>query len=183
MKYNKIPLVFLTVLCMGTRTMCFTISHSSQGAINIIMCVQAYFLKMSWDSYIDSLIAQTEDVAGAVHCDKACIIGLDNGDSWTTQAHPNALKLQTQEGQAIARCFRTKDYTFFKTTGVYVEGTYYIFIRQDDNVVYARTGGEAVTLQATKTAVIIARCPVGSQQGFTNKGVYAIAQYLESQNM
>ena len=176
---------------MGTRAMCFAISHPPQGAMNIIMCnvctgLQAYFsnnVKMSWDSYIDSLIAQTEDVAGAVHCDKACIIGLDNGDSWTTQAHPNALKLQTQEGQAIARCFRTKDFTFFKTTGVYVEGTYYIFIRQDDNVVYARTAGEAVTLQATKTAVIIAHCPVGSQQGFTNKGVYAIAQYLESQNM
>ena len=48
---------------------------------------------------------------------------------------------------------------------------------------HARTGGEAVTLQATKTTVIIAHCPAGSQQGFTNKGVFAIAQYLESQKM
>ena len=48
---------------------------------------------MSWDSYIDNLIAQTKDASGAAHCDRACIIGLDGGAPWTTAAHACALKV------------------------------------------------------------------------------------------
>ena len=44
---------------------------------------------MSWDSYIDNLIAQ----AGAGQVDRACIIGLDGGAPWTSSAHANALKV------------------------------------------------------------------------------------------
>ena len=53
-------------------------------------------LKMSWDSYIDNLIAQTKDASGKAHCDKACIIGLDGGAPWTTSNHPNALQVIPQ---------------------------------------------------------------------------------------
>jgi len=45
---------------------------------------------MSWDSYIDNLIAQTKDASGSEHCDKACIIGIDGGAAWTTAGHGNA---------------------------------------------------------------------------------------------
>ena len=48
---------------------------------------------MSWDSYIDNLIAQTKDATGALHVDRACIIGIDGGAAWTTAAHPNSLKV------------------------------------------------------------------------------------------
>lgn len=48
---------------------------------------------MSWDSYIDNLVAQTKDAAGAAHCDRACIIGLDGGAPWTTSSHACALKV------------------------------------------------------------------------------------------
>ena len=48
---------------------------------------------MSWDSYLDNLIAQTKDASGTVHADKACIIGVDGGAKWTTDAHANALKV------------------------------------------------------------------------------------------
>lgn len=48
---------------------------------------------MSWDGYIDNLIAQTKDSSGATHCDKACIIGVDGGASWTTPAHASALQV------------------------------------------------------------------------------------------
>lgn len=48
---------------------------------------------MSWDSYIDNLIAQTKDGNGSPHCDAACIIGLDGGAPWTTENHPNAFKV------------------------------------------------------------------------------------------
>ena len=50
---------------------------------------------MSWDSYIDNLVAQTKDASGTVHSDKACIIGLDGGAPWTTAGHASALKVRT----------------------------------------------------------------------------------------
>lgn len=48
---------------------------------------------MSWDSYIDNLIAQSKDASGGAHVDRACIIGLDGGGPWTTASHPSALKV------------------------------------------------------------------------------------------
>lgn len=48
---------------------------------------------MSWDSYIDNLLEQTKDAGGNRHCDRACIIGLDGGASWTTAGHASALKV------------------------------------------------------------------------------------------
>lgn len=51
------------------------------------------FLKMSWDSYIDNLVAQTKDASGTAHADKACIIGIDGGAAWTTNGHACALQV------------------------------------------------------------------------------------------
>lgn len=48
---------------------------------------------MSWDSYIDNLVAQSKDGSGTEHCDKACIIGLDGGAPWTSAGHGKALKV------------------------------------------------------------------------------------------
>ena len=48
---------------------------------------------MSWDSYIDNLLAQTKDSAGTQHGDRACIIGLDGGAPWTTAGHSCSLKV------------------------------------------------------------------------------------------
>ena len=71
------------------------------------------------------------------------------------------------------------------TTGVYIEGNYHIFLREDDGkTVMARKGGDGgVTLQSSKTAIVIAHCPQGGQHGNTNKGVAVIAEYLESLGM
>lgn len=49
---------------------------------------------MSWDSYIDNLIAQSKDAQGAVHVDKACIIGLDGGAQWTSNNGSNKIKVK-----------------------------------------------------------------------------------------
>ena len=65
-------------------------------------------LRMSWDSYIDNLIAQTRRVDGVAHCDKACIIGLDGGGPWTSCTHPNALKLQGRKGQTLPNVLEIK---------------------------------------------------------------------------
>ena len=140
---------------------------------------------MSWDSYIDNLIAQSKDGGGQTHVDKVCIIGLDGGAQWTSNDHPAALKLWPVEAENIARCFKTKDFGIFMSSGVRIEGQTYMFLREDDGkVVYAKckkVGG--VTLEASKTAIVIAHCPEGSQQGNCNKGVAVIAEYFESLGM
>ena len=140
---------------------------------------------MSWDSYIDNLISQSKDAVGAVHVDRACIIGLDNGAPWTTAGHPNAFKLQGNEAANIARCFKSKDFTWFMQQGVYAEGQYYVFLRElDGTTVFAKSKGRgSVTLQSSKSAVVIAHCPDDKQQGNCNKAVSVIAEYLESMNM
>ena len=140
---------------------------------------------MSWDSYLDNLVAQTKDSSGAAHVDRACIIGIDGGAAWTTTGHANALQLQGQEGVNISKCFKAKDFSAFMAGGIHLEGTKYQFLRvEDDKVVLGKKKEKgAVTMQASKTAVVIAHCPEGSQQGNCNKGVGVIAEYLESLNM
>ena len=97
----------------------------------------------------------------------------------------NLLQLQGQEGVNIGKCFKSKDFTLFMSSGVRAEGQKYNFLREEDaKTVYAKKKDlGAITAQASKTAVVIGHCPEGSQQGNLNKGVAVIAEYLESLNM
>ena len=95
------------------------------------------------------------------------------------------LQLQGSEGANIARCFKGKDFSAFMSGGIHVEGTKYQFLREEDGklVLAKKKEHGAITLQASKTAIVIAHCPEGGQQGNTNKGVSVIAEYLESLGM
>jgi len=134
---------------------------------------------MSWDSYVDNLMGQC-----AGHADKACIIGQD-GSKWTSDNHACALKITPQEAATIGGAFKGKDWTTFQSSGIIIDGTKYQFLRdEDDKIVLGKKKDQgAVTLQASKTAVVIAHTKEGSQQGNSNKGVAVIAEYLESLNM
>ncbi|XP_020903662.1 profilin [Exaiptasia diaphana] len=140
---------------------------------------------MSWDSYIDNLLAQSKDASGSCHVDRACIIGLDGGAPWTTAGHANSLKLQGQEGANIAKCFKSKDFSAFMASGIRAEGEKYQFLREEEGklVLGKKKDQGAITLQASKTAVVIGHTAEGCQQGNTNKGVAVIAEYLESLGM
>lgn len=140
---------------------------------------------MSWDSYIDNLLGHSKDPTGTSHVDKACIIGLDGGAPWTTAANPNALVLQGSEGANIAKCMKNKDFSPFQAGGVFVTGVKYQFLREEDKkiVMAKKKDHGALTLQSSKTAIVIGHCPEGGQQGLTNKAVATIAEYLESMNM
>lgn len=138
---------------------------------------------MSWNEYIDNLIARSKGSSGKANIDKACIIGLENGNMWTTQENPHVLMLTPGQGMIIAECFRKKDFTAF-STDIHVENEGYIFLRDIDNkMVLARRCNAGITMQASKSAVVIARTREGGQQGITNKAVAKIAYYLESVNM
>ena len=139
-------------------------------------------MSSSWDSYIDNLIERARDQSGTAHMDRACIINIDGGGLWTAPTHPNALKLQGREGVNIANSFKNKDFSAFMTGGMSVEGYYYIFLREDGNVVYARSPG-CVTAHASKTAIIIAHCPTDCQHIIMNNAVAKMVEYLESHDM
>ena len=95
------------------------------------------------------------------------------------------LQLQGQEGANIARAFKSKDFTPFMSNGVRCEGEKYQFLREEEGklVLAKKKGLGAITMQSSKTAIVIAHCGEGSQQGNTNKGVSVIAEYLESLGM
>lgn len=136
---------------------------------------------MSWNAYLDNLIGHTYDASGQAQADKACIIGLD-GAQWTTDDHPNALKLTPQECTQIARTFQFGGFIGFQSSGIHAEGRKYQFLREiDRKTVYGKHKEHGnITLQSSQTAVVIAHGPPGSQQGNMNKGVAVIAEYLES---
>lgn len=140
---------------------------------------------MSWDSYIDNLVAQSKDANGAAHVDKACIIGLDGGAKWTTDSHANAFPLTPTESANIAKCFKSKDFSAFMSGGVHAESTKYQFLREEDGklVLAKKKDFGAISMQSSKTAIVCAHCPEGSQQGNANKAVGVISDYLESLGM
>lgn len=94
-------------------------------------------------------------------------------------------QLQGQEAANIAKCFKSKDFSAFMASGVHAEGTKYNFLRvEDDKLVLAKKKDHgAISMQSSKTAIVIAHCGEGCQQGNANKGVAVIAEYLESLGM
>lgn len=140
----------------------------------------------SWDSYLDNLVSQSKDGAGCAHVDKAVIVALDGGAKWTSDGHARAFKLSQAECAAIARCFKARDFAAFESGGVRCEGCSYLFLREEEGgkVALGRLKGHgAVSMRASKTAVVIGHCPEGCQLGSTNKAVGVVADYLESVNL
>lgn len=95
------------------------------------------------------------------------------------------VQLTPAEAANIGRAFKSADFTMFQAGGVFCEGQKYRFLREEDGcLVLAKLKGQgAITMQSSKTAVVIGHCPEGGQQGMCNKGVDVIAKYLEGMNM
>ena len=93
--------------------------------------------------------------------------------------------MQGTEGANIAKCFKNKDFTAFQAGGIYVEGTKYQFLREEDGKLVhgKKKDSGAISLQCSKTAIVIAHTAEGCQQGNSNKGVAVIVEYLESLGM
>jgi len=138
---------------------------------------------MSWDSYIDNVIAHSKLADGSAQIDKAAIIG-QNGALWTTHTHASALKLSPEEAAAIGSAFAKGDFSGLQSGGVKSEGLKYQFLRGDDELLCAKKVGEgALSCAASATAVVIAHCIEGGQQGKVNTAACTIADYLKSLNM
>jgi len=137
---------------------------------------------MSWDSYIDNVIAHS-NLSGTNQIDKAAIIG-QNGSLWTSHTHASALKLSAEEALAIGQAFANNDQSSLQGNGLYAEGKKFRFLRGDDELICAKLVGEgAITCAASSTAVVVAHCIEGGQQGKVNTATSTVADYLKSLNM
>ena len=134
---------------------------------------------MSWDSYISNLSGQCK---GAL--EKACIIGLD-GSKWTTDAHAQSLKVSLPEAKTLGDIMKKKEFGPFQASGIVVVGIKYQYLREMDGTIVLgkKKDHGAITLQSSKTAVVIGITKEGGQQGDVNKGIAVIAEYLESLGM
>jgi Profilin. len=130
---------------------------------------------MSWNAYIDSVIAESGD-----SCDKVCLIGTD-GSVWTNSEHPAHIAITANEAATIARCITTRDSSPLQASGVVIAGLKYQFLRDDENLILGKKKDNgSVTIVATKTVVIIAHTIEGKSQGKTNSGAGKIQDYFES---
>ena len=86
--------------------------------------------------------------------------------------------LVQKEGIAFIRCY-------FQASGIRAEGVKYQYLREEDGkIVLGRMKDNgAITMQCSKTAIVIAHTKEGSQQGNVNQAVAVIAEYLESVGM
>jgi len=134
----------------------------------------------SWDAYIDSVTATAPN-----DCDLACIIGLDGGAKWTTDAHAQSFKITPDEAVAIARVTKARDTNTWQMGGIIADGIKYQYLRENDDGAFLgkKKDHGAITIQASKSAIVIGHTKEGGQQGNTNKGVDAVAKYLDSLNM
>lgn len=138
----------------------------------------------SWDCYLDNLCEQSKDSNGKSHCDKAAIISLDGGASWASPNLLRGINLSPAEGSKIAIMMKSGDFSSAQANGITLEGVRYQFLREDSKVAFAKkTGYGALTIQKSKSAVVIGHTAEGCQQGNTNKAVGVIADYLESVGM
>ncbi len=83
----------------------------------------------SWNSYLESIVAQSNDSIGKPHCDKAGIIGLDDGELWYDLSAPYALQITSNEAQKIAQAMKSGDFSSMQADGILVEGVKYLFLR------------------------------------------------------
>ena len=164
----------------------FCNSFASFHNVNIVLTVIPFSELcrsiMSWDSYIDNIMGHSK-LGDTCQIDKACIIGLD-GSQWTSDGHACALVLSDEERKKIASEAAKGQNHGFAVSGIKAGGTKYQFLRFDERVFLGKKKGEgSITLQTSKTAVIIAHTYEGGQQGTSNKAVGVIADYLESLGM
>lgn len=130
------------------------------------------------------MITLSNDLSGVPSLDKATIISLDGGASWISPNYPRSLQITPSEGSTIASTMKSKDFTSFQANGIVIEGVKYQFLREDGKVAFAKTKGKgALTIQISKSAVVIGHTVEGRQQGFSNKAVGLIVDYLESIGM
>eukprot|EP00048_Salpingoeca_helianthica_P014334 m.221170 g.221170 ORF g.221170 m.221170 type:complete len:126 (+) comp15734_c0_seq1:87-464(+) len=122
---------------------------------------------MSWQSYITSIL-------GSNFVQKAAIHGLD-GSTWATSP---GFAVTPDEAKALAKASTDPSGLY---SGIFLQGTKYTFVRQDERSTYGRKGSDSgCVIVKTKQAILIGVYEAGVQAGNCNTVVEKMADYLIS---
>merc|ERR1719367_2658002 len=116
--------------------------------------------------------------------DTACIIGKD-GSKWTSDIHPSAIKLETNEAAKIGANFRLNKLVEFQPSGAMIEGTKWMYLSTDDNsgaVTLKKKDVGLICMAPSHTAIVIC-LHKGERERCCKEGALYIANYLIGQNM
>ncbi|KAG9072417.1 profilin, required for normal timing of actin polymerization in response to thermal stress [Linnemannia hyalina] len=124
---------------------------------------------MSWQAYVDNNLVGTGKVA------KAAIFGLD-GSLWATSAD---FSVSADEAKKLIAAFN--DVSDIAAHGLHLTGIKYVFLRNPDQSIYARSGATGITAVKTKQCVLIGYYADGQQAGDCNTVVEGLGAYLSGQ--
>jgi len=123
---------------------------------------------MSWQAYVDNIIASGKVDQGAIYSRA--------GDSvWATSAGFNVSAAEISE---VVRGFDNP--AGLQENGLHVQGQKYFLLRADDRSIYGKHEDTGIIAVRTKQAVLIAHYAAPVQPGEATKVVEAMADYLIS---
>ena len=133
---------------------------------------------MSWNAYIDMLVANAEG-----NCDKGCIFSFEDGGMWTS--HLKHLNITPAETKGIIEKWMGVDpkamVDYYGVNGITIGGIHYRFsIANDGELHFSDTEKGYVVLQKTKKAVIAAHMPKGGNPDKTLKAAAAVGEYIQN---
>merc|ERR1711862_221460 len=124
---------------------------------------------MSWDGYVTTMEASA-DVEAAMIC------GFD-GTLWAKGAK---FSHNAAEIKKITEGFNNN--ALFSASGVTLEAVKYMFLRGDNEVVYARKGAQGLCVCKSNQAIIICKYNKDMNAGQCNTACEGIKDYLKSNN-
>ena len=110
---------------------------------------------------------------------------LINSKKLSTLSHKNisTLKPSKDECANIAKNIKAGEQGHSFHNGIFVAATKYQFLRFDGDtklVLGKKQRSGAITLQASKKAIVVAHCTEGGQHGQCNNGVAKVIEYLKA---
>lgn len=123
---------------------------------------------MSWQQYVDTYLTGSGKVSEA-----GIISAAGDGSIWARSPH---FQLSPEEAQRLAASFA--DTGQAAASGVHVGGRKYMFLRGDDDAVYAKEHDDGVVAMKTRSTIIVAQYTKGTLPGECATAVGRIADYL-----
>ncbi len=136
---------------------------------------------LDWDYQLDIIREDSKDSTGAINAHKISIVSLNDGEILTSIDQNHTFKISQEEANIISNVFKIKDFDTFIKDGINIENINYKFINSpNDEMVFGKKEDlGTLTIQKTKTKIIIGFTQDGYQQSGTNKALKNIARYFE----
>ena len=129
---------------------------------------------MSWQAYVD------KEICHYVQTKVAIIANLQDGTIWAKSMNIDK-EVTQQELKTIADTMRTNPKSFHEN-GVHLAGEKYICISAESNLIRGRKGSAALSIVATKLALLVVVTTDGFPAGILNTVVERLGDHLVTSN-